>query len=309
MFNKGFGLTKSAIFGAISGAASFGVGEIFQAVQAANTVVTAQQVVAQALTHGFTQGVISAVQGGDFGSSFASAAVSSLLSAGFGQFAGSLKDNTTAMVAFSTVSGGGVAALTGGNFWQGAATAFYVSMLNHAAHEMTDGGGDKDQIVKFGPDKGTQVMEPASTWWERLWYTMEPRIYTTESSFGRYQVDADGKVVGVAPLGGAVEFGPGKGAKYLAKMLSREGTSLVEVKKIGDFWKYTTKTMARNGNGSYTITSKYLNAQGKTIRWFHDTYTKTGTFLHRGYTEGSTKVHLWWNGVKQYGNDFFQTFR
>ena len=40
------------------------------------------------------------------------------------------------MIAFSRVSGGGVSALTGGNFWQGAATAFYVSLLNHSAHKI-----------------------------------------------------------------------------------------------------------------------------------------------------------------------------
>ena len=168
-------------------------------------------------------------------------------------------------------------------------------MLNHGAHKIEtmeqNGEGDftgKGAVSKYEPKNSDGL-------------TLDQ--YNKLPLFGRIFSDRPGVI------GGAVEFGPGKGAKYLAKMLAREGTSLVEVKKIGDFWKYTTKTMARNGNGSYTLTTKYLNAQGKTIRWFHDTYTKTGTFLHRGYTEGSTKVHLWWNGVKQYGNDFFQTFR
>ncbi|MCS4237359.1 hypothetical protein M2306_002605 [Myroides gitamensis] len=38
-------------------------------------------------------------------------------SARFFKYGDSLKDNTAAMVSFSTVSGGGVAVLTGGNFW------------------------------------------------------------------------------------------------------------------------------------------------------------------------------------------------
>ncbi|MBB1139572.1 hypothetical protein [Myroides sp. WP-1] len=52
------------------------------------------------------------------------------------KFGGILKDDQLTMIAFSTVSGGGVSALTGGNFWEGTATAFDVSMLNHGAHKM-----------------------------------------------------------------------------------------------------------------------------------------------------------------------------
>ena len=39
------------------------------------------------------------------------------------------------MIAFGTVSGGAGASLTGGNFWQGAATGLVVSGLNHALHQ------------------------------------------------------------------------------------------------------------------------------------------------------------------------------
>lgn len=194
------GFTKSAIFGAVSGAVSFGIGEVFQS---ANTVVTVQQAVAQALAHGMSQGVISVIQGGEFGSSFSSAAISSLLSAGFVKYGGSIKDNTAVMVSFSTVSGGGVSVLTGGNFWEGAATAFYVSLLNHAAHKITENGGNQDQVRRIGPKEGEKVMTSKSTWWERLWYTIEPRIYTPQNSSLRYQVDADGKVLGLAPIGGS----------------------------------------------------------------------------------------------------------
>ena len=40
------------------------------------------------------------------------------------------------MIAFGTVGGGAGAALTGGDFWQGAATGFAVSGLNHAFHNI-----------------------------------------------------------------------------------------------------------------------------------------------------------------------------
>ncbi|TQM39473.1 SprT family zinc-dependent metalloprotease [Flavobacterium branchiophilum] len=39
-------------------------------------------------------------------------------------------------IAFGTLSGGAGAALTGGNFWQGAVTGLVVSGLNHAMHKM-----------------------------------------------------------------------------------------------------------------------------------------------------------------------------
>jgi hypothetical protein len=43
---------------------------------------------------------------------------------------------TAGMIAFGTVGGGAGAALTGGDFWQGAATGFAVSGLNHAFHNI-----------------------------------------------------------------------------------------------------------------------------------------------------------------------------
>ncbi|RTY85518.1 hypothetical protein [Flavobacterium sp. RSP15] len=49
------------------------------------------------------------------------------------------------MIAFGTVAGGAGAALTGGNFWQGAATGLVVSGLNHGFHngkKINDNGGD-----------------------------------------------------------------------------------------------------------------------------------------------------------------------
>lgn len=132
------GLMKNAIFGAVSGAVSFGVGELFEGVKSTVLLITAQSAI-----HGVSQGVITAVQGGKFWSSFSSAALSSLLSSGFGRYGGIVKDSKVGMIAFSTVSGGAVAELTGGNFWQGAATAFYVSALNHAAHKMVE----KDKVL------------------------------------------------------------------------------------------------------------------------------------------------------------------
>ncbi|HEU4496920.1 MAG TPA: hypothetical protein VFR70_07705 [Flavobacterium sp.] len=99
------------------------------------------------------------MQGGNFWTGFASGAISSLVSSAWG--GGKMEKSNTAWkglggnwghsdfgtIAFGTVSGGAGAALTGGNFWQGAATGLTVSLLNHAMHEM---GNDGDPPVKKG---------------------------------------------------------------------------------------------------------------------------------------------------------------
>lgn len=93
---------------------------------------------------------MSGIQGGDIFSGFASGAIGSL-AASF--YSGGTSENALTgesfhvkglndaigggnfgMIAFGTVSGGAGAALTGGNFWQGAATALVVGTVNHAMH-------------------------------------------------------------------------------------------------------------------------------------------------------------------------------
>ena len=51
-------------------------------------------------------------------------------------FAGIGGTGGASMIVFGTIAGGAGAALTGGNFWQGAATGLIVSGLNHAMHQM-----------------------------------------------------------------------------------------------------------------------------------------------------------------------------
>jgi RHS repeat-associated protein len=95
---------------------------------------------------------------------------------------------------------------------------------------------------------------------------------------------------------GTVEVGPAKGAAWLLKMAGKYKNAQTSTTQIGNFYKYTVSVPGKNGHTVYT---KILNAEGKTMKWFHDTYDKTGKFLHRGWTEGSQKVHLWWDGVIQ----------
>ena len=54
---------------------------------------------------------------------------------GWNGLGGKFADSGAGMIAFGTVAGGTGAALTGGNFWQGAVTGLVVSGLNHYAHK------------------------------------------------------------------------------------------------------------------------------------------------------------------------------
>ena len=73
-----------------------------------------------------------------FASGALSSAASSLWSGGGADqwqgFGGKFADSDIGMLAFGTVAGGAGASLTGGNFWEGAATGLVVSGLNHLAH-------------------------------------------------------------------------------------------------------------------------------------------------------------------------------
>lgn len=106
--------------------------------------------------------MISGVQGGNFWTGFASGALSSIAATAFGGSSyknadgsftrdfgglnGSIGGGDIGTLAFGTVMGGAGATLTGGNFWQGAATGLTVSLLNHAAHKTGDNDSMFDDV-------------------------------------------------------------------------------------------------------------------------------------------------------------------
>lgn len=138
------GLAKSAIIGAISGAVTFGIGEY-----ATSICQFGSRIAFQAVAHGTFQGMMSGIQGGDFWTGFAAGAISSAVSSlwaggsmdkggAWGGAGGSFGRSDFGTLAFGTIAGGAGAVLTGGNFWQGAATGLAVSLLNHVAHKLDD---------------------------------------------------------------------------------------------------------------------------------------------------------------------------
>lgn len=148
------GALKATFFGALGGAASFGVGSIFSAAgEAGKAALTAigqaldksiggfGLAVVQAGTHAISQGVLGLMQGGDFLSSAVAGFAGSLGASGWSSIMGT---SGGAMIAFGALSGGIGAELTGGNFWQGAITGGIVAGLNHEMHKMSGFDNGKD---------------------------------------------------------------------------------------------------------------------------------------------------------------------
>ena len=92
----------------------------------------------QAVMHGVAQGFIQGISGGSFEQSFLTAAISSVVAGGYGMAVGDSAKKAVGQVLFGTFAGGITAELSGGNFWQGAATGMVVSLLNHVGHEITE---------------------------------------------------------------------------------------------------------------------------------------------------------------------------
>jgi len=148
------GLAKSIIIGGISGAATFGIGEVANSINVGAKAITLADHIAkagfQAAAHGTFQGFVSVVSGGNFEQGFVSGALSSIASSAFQGFAGNFAKSGAGTMLFGTVAGGVGATLTGGDFLFGAAQGFVVSSLNHVAHmgdnteDQPDNEYDKD---------------------------------------------------------------------------------------------------------------------------------------------------------------------
>ncbi|MBJ7880437.1 RHS repeat-associated core domain-containing protein [Gelidibacter salicanalis] len=130
---KGFfkGAGKAAFFGAIGGAAAFGIGQV-----AANIASTLGSAAFQSAAHFYTSGFLSVAQGGGF----LSAALAGGISSRIGSFAGGLLKNASqvwkavGIVGAGSVSGGVGSVIGGGNFWNGVRQGAISSGLNHTAH-------------------------------------------------------------------------------------------------------------------------------------------------------------------------------
>lgn len=279
------GAFKATLFGAVSGAVTFGIGCHFkvamEGLQIANSVVKAAAqaglALAQAAAHGVAQGALSLMQGGNATMGAISGAFGSLGASAFGAGMKQIGLETFAKSGAGTVlSGiilGGVGSeLVGGNFWQGAVIGGIVSGLNHAMHSMgnnmevlDDGdGGDCPTCPKNAKEGQTYTIPNGN---DPLHDTY---VYKNGEWVDRFWANAQM---------GTVDIGPASGAKYLLKMMKNPNFVESSVKQVGEFWEYTAKIAGRDG--SFTKYYRYFNSEGKTLKFFHDTYNIVINF----YTE------------------------
>ncbi|UYW02004.1 hypothetical protein K5I29_03580 [Flavobacterium agricola] len=129
--------------------------------------------------HSISQGIISGITGGSFETSFVSAMVSSVVSSGvqLGGVAAGIGESSATTILFGTASGAIAAKLTNGNVWQGAAVGFFVSALNHGAHQMIQ----KDPIKKYWDTNGDNKLNKSEA--DNHWLNGNGEPITVDNRF------------------------------------------------------------------------------------------------------------------------------
>ena len=125
---------KSVGVGAISGAVTAGIGQMFGPVGSMGIGGE----LARAYTHGYAQGLISEFTGGSFMTGFASGGLSSLAGSSFLMY--EFANSTLGTYLFSGLAGGIGAELTGGDFFQGAAIGIMNAGFNHLQSMVNEAG-------------------------------------------------------------------------------------------------------------------------------------------------------------------------
>ena len=187
------GSLKGAVFGGISAAAFYGIGEHF-----AEVTGLAEGGLGHILAHGLTGGVLAELQGGDFGHGFLAAGLSKAV---MGQFK---YDDLSApavltRTAIAAVVGGTISRVTGGKFANGALTSAMAQLFNQETRAAkARAAQEKDNTLRkigelYGKgdslifEGGRQIkVEPYSL-------TLGVDQFYYEADY-RY-VDADGKVL------------------------------------------------------------------------------------------------------------------
>ncbi len=161
-----FDFGKSIIIGGISGAATAGIGNMFESAHGAFQSLTgAAKYLTQGGMHGLSQGFFAIVDGNGSGffQGFISGALGSLAASGWASAIGKVGAANGGMIAFGALSGGIGAELSGGNFFKGFLQGGIVSGLNHSVHEIYPPSQQKqdvdlDKVMSHYPgDENNQI--------------------------------------------------------------------------------------------------------------------------------------------------------
>ncbi|GGF10728.1 RHS repeat-associated core domain-containing protein [Flavobacterium limi] len=207
------GMLKSAFWGAVSGAVTFGIGSCFTvAATGANTAFASSlqsaKFLVQAAAHGVAQGALAMMKSGGAGflSGAAGGFFGSLGASGWSAGAGKFANSTVGTIAFGALSGGVGAELTGGNFWQGAVTGGIVAGLNHVLHSRPN----KSLIKKLNEDLdkefGNEGNGKAPANQETLNRLMKLRTFKALNKVAGGKVQVDFKDSSWAPDGSSAQY-------------------------------------------------------------------------------------------------------
>lgn len=230
-----FDFAKSVIIGGISGALTFGIGEIFKVgVDGLYIGKFAQNLkgfaeIVQAGMHGISQGFTSMLgsNGAGFFQGFVSGALGSLAAGGWGKVAGS---SGVSMIVFGALSGGIGAELSGGNFFKGFVIGGIVAGLNHAMHSSDmeptasdDDGGDCPTCPKKAKE--------GDVYYQRNLKLLDDFSFDNLDQFGgfsRWQY-SNGQWVEspIKMITGTVPIGPGGSLKGIKALLSKDAIKSV----------------------------------------------------------------------------------
>ncbi len=180
------GAGKAALWGAIGGAASFGIGSIF------GGTGSALNELGRAGAHALSGGVQSHLQGGSFGQGLLSGGMSSIIGT-------TLSGSGTGAQIFGSSIGGGIGSLaSGGNFFGGFGQGIAVGAFNHGLHSGVEGvlgdpihpprGADGKPYLEGFPDSKYQGKKGYGWNKRHTWKAKDGRILQWDSQHGEVEV-------------------------------------------------------------------------------------------------------------------------
>jgi hypothetical protein len=254
------GWLKSAIIGGISGAFSFGIGEVVESLSGVTKLAV------QTFVHGHLGGITSTFfGGGSYESGFLLSALSSLMSAGAGKFFGKPTFwSKVGVIGTGGISGGVGYVIGGGKFWDGVRNGLIVSTLNHVAHFLLE----KSMLRKMleNADWDIQNEIPRS---DRTSAYVESMIGSVEELFHFYTVHAESPDISVYPDSlTESSYSPDGGAAHTV-ILTHYAFNRGDIGLLSSLWHEINHAFQWKSGWANDLLVQYNTTNGKTgiVNW------------------------------------------
>lgn len=149
---------KAGLKGAFSAAIFYGIGEVFEGVSAANgpgyegfmgTGLSAGEFGAKVVAHGVAGGIVSVVNGGEFGNGFVSAGLTQALGPSIDKIGNGASSYAPLRIMAAAIVGGTASELSGGKFANGAVTSAFAQAFNQEYHKSRAARAAEKRINEF----------------------------------------------------------------------------------------------------------------------------------------------------------------